>query len=98
MYPRIIPIKNSYIKNKWSDLLMDVFISEPDHAMGKVLKYQKPNPVGEDMYLLPDGTVVRDEDKIISAQRIFKHNWYRPGGKGAKLALAKYASCTDQSS
>jgi len=77
---------------------MDAFISAPDYEMGKVLKYQKPNPVGEDMHLMPDGTVTKDEDLIVKAQRIFKHNWYRPDGKGARLVLEKYASCTDQSS
>jgi hypothetical protein len=49
--------------------------------MGKILKYRKLNPVGEDVYLNPDGTISKDEDKIIAAQRIFKHNYYKPDGK-----------------
>ena len=74
---------------------MDSFISEQDHALGKVLKYMKPNPVGEDAYLRADGTIEFDEDKIVEAQRIFKHNWYKPDGKGALKTLEKYRSCAD---
>jgi hypothetical protein len=73
---------------------MEAFISEPDHKMGKVLKYQKPNPVGEDVYLMPDGTVTRDEDRIVKAQRIFKHNLYKPGGPWDLKTREKYTSCT----
>ncbi len=65
--------------------------------MGKVIKYHKPNPIGEDAHLMPDGTVVLDEHKIIRAQRIFKHNWYRPEGPGARRVLEKYASGPGQS-
>ena len=50
-------------------------------------KRQKINPIGENFYLHPNGTVTSDEDKIIAAQRIFKHNWYKPGGPGAQKAL-----------
>lgn len=69
---------------------MDVFVSDKDTKMGKVVKYMKPNPTGEDAYLLPDGTVVFDESKIVRAQQIFKENWYRPGGPGARKVLEKY--------
>jgi len=54
---------------------MDSYISETDWQMGKVIKYQKPNPVGEDAYLKPNGTVEFDEDRIVAAQRIFKHKY-----------------------
>ena len=70
----------------------DVFVSDPDHSVGKVLKRPRPNPTGEDAHLHPDGTVTFDEDKIISAQRIFKHNLYKPEGRGARKALAKYTT------
>jgi len=43
-------------------------------------KKQRKNPLGEDVYLLPDGSVKRDEDAIIAAQRIWKHEAYKPGG------------------
>jgi hypothetical protein len=72
---------------------MDIFVCESDVTAGKVLKYQRPNPIGEDIHLLPDGTIERDEDKIIRAQRIFLHNWYRPGGPGSRLVMEKYGSC-----
>ena len=72
---------------------MESFVSDDDYILGKVIKYRKLNPVGEDMYLLPDGTIVSDEFKIVKAQRIFKHNYWRPDGPGAKKVLEKYRSC-----
>lgn len=77
---------------------MDVYISTTDTSEGKVLKYFKPNPAGEDAYLIPDGSVVFDEDKIRRAQQIFKHNYYKPGGKGARKTLKKYESRSAQES
>lgn len=71
---------------------MDVFKSEKDTDLGKVIKRPKPNPLGEDAHLMSSGVVVFDEDKIIRAQRIFKQNWYHPEGPGARRVLAKYAS------
>lgn len=69
---------------------MDVFQCEYDWQLGKILKYYKPNPTGEDVYLAADGvTVTRDEDKIIKAQRIFKHHHYKPEGAGARAALKR---------
>jgi len=75
---------------------MDKFVCSPDVQEGKILKYRRPNPVGEDVYLNPDGTITRDEDKIIRAQRIFLQNFYKPDGPGARLVLKKYASPTAQ--
>lgn len=71
---------------------MDVFVSSKDYDEGKVLKYQRCNPIGEDVYLLPDGTIVRDEDKIIMAQRIFIHNYYRADGPWDRKTREKYVS------
>ena len=70
----------------------DVYKSEQDWELGKVLKYYKPNPIGEDAYLMPDGTVEFDEDKIVEAQRIFKHNYYRAGGPWDLKTREKYVS------
>jgi hypothetical protein len=67
-----------------------VFYSETDVQLGKVPKYQKPNPVGEDMYLRPDGTIESDEAKIVRAQQIFKHNYYKPGGAWELKTRKKY--------
>ena len=76
--------------------MMDIFVSSKDYDEGKVIKYQRSNPVGEDVYLLPDGTIVRDEDKIIKAQRIFKHNYYRAGGPWDLKTREKYVSGVTQ--
>jgi hypothetical protein len=80
--------------------MSDPFLSEPDYEMGKVLKYQKPNQVGEDVYLSKDGvTIHRDEDKIIKVQQFFKHNYYKPGGRGATRVIRRLeASVTSTSS
>ena len=72
------------------------YVSEKDYELGKVVKKYRLNPVGEDVYLMPDGTIEKDEDKIVKAQRIFLHNWYRPGGPGPRMVLEKYGSRTDQ--
>jgi len=73
----------------------DACICEPDYRLGKVLKYFRPNPTGEDVFLGEDGvTITRDEDKIRAAQRIFKHNYYKPGGKGARKVLERYPKRT----
>jgi hypothetical protein len=72
------------------EIMGDVFVTTPDHQEGKIVKYFRPNPIGEDVYLESDGvTVTRDEDKIINAQRIFKNNYYKPGGKGALRVLKR---------
>jgi hypothetical protein len=79
-------------------MVEDVFTCEKDSDLGKVVKYMKPNPLGTDAHLMPDGTVVFDEHKIIRAQQIFKENWYRPGGPGARKACEKFTSRTGQGS
>ena len=73
-----------------------MYQSETDTDEGKILKKHRPNPTGQDCHLGPDGSVTRDEDKIIQAQRIFKHNYYKPGGKGYRLVLKKYGSGPSQ--
>ena len=70
--------------------MKDIFVSSKDYDEGKVMKYQRSNPIGEDVYLLPDGTIVRDEDKIIKAQRIFKQNYYKAGGPWDLKTREKY--------
>ena len=68
----------------------DKFLSETDWQMGKVLKYRKPNPLGEDVYVDPDGvTIHKDEDKIVRAQRIFMHNYYKPEGRGGRKVIER---------
>ena len=74
---------NQYIGN-------DNYKSDFDSRVYQPQKRQRCNPVGEDIHILPDGSLVRDEDKIIKIQRIFMDKYYKPGGKGAKKALSKY--------
>jgi len=40
-------------------------------------KFRKLNPLGEDMYLRPDGTIEKDIDKIIWFQRWWLNRLYR---------------------
>jgi hypothetical protein len=42
------------------------------------LKRHKPNPLGENAYLLPDGSIQKDEDSIIFLQRMWKEKAYVP--------------------
>jgi hypothetical protein len=59
-----------------------LFECDRDLDCGKIVKKLRLNSLGENVYLHPDGSVERDEDKIIAVQRIFKENYYKPGGKG----------------
>ena len=75
-------------------VVKDLFVSEKDVELGKVVKRPRLNPTGEDIHLDEDGvTIHRDEDKIVRAQRIFKDNYWKPGGPGAEKVLKKYKSC-----
>jgi len=58
-------------------------------------KRPRKNPLGEDVYLLPDGSIVRDEDKIIAAQRIWKEAVYAPGGKMYLRVLSDWNTKND---
>jgi hypothetical protein len=72
------------------------FYSDMDVELGKITKKRRANPTGQDVYLRPDGTVERDEDKIIAAQRIFKHEYYKPGGPAFQKGLARFESCVQE--
>jgi hypothetical protein len=65
------------------------FASDSDLDVGKKIKRFRYNPIGHNVYLLPCGSVVKDEDKIIMAQRIWLHNYYKPGGRGAMRILER---------
>ena len=43
-------------------------------------KHRKTNPIGENVYLLPDGSIKRDEDAIIAVQRLWRERVYAPPG------------------
>jgi hypothetical protein len=42
-------------------------------------KKRRLNPLGENVYILADGTIKREVDAIISAQRIWRERAYEPG-------------------
>lgn len=79
-----LKMANQFIGN------IDAYKSDFDSRVCQPMKRRRFNPVGEDIHILPDGSIARDEDKIIKAQRIFKENYYNPEGKGAKKILSKY--------
>lgn len=74
----------------WPVVYKAYFKSEPDVVLGKVAKKRRVNPVGENVHLRPDGTIECDEDKIIAAQRTWRHEYYKPGGKGFQNAQNDY--------
>lgn len=43
-------------------------------------KKRRLNPIGENVYLLPDETLKFDEDLIVTCQRMWLHHAYKPGG------------------
>lgn len=69
---------------------MFIFLGDKDTELGKIAKKSRLNPTGENVFLHPDGSIEREEDKIIAAQRIFKHEYYKPDGKGFLKGLEKF--------
>ena len=69
----------------------DIYDTERDVECGKVSKKRRLNTTGENVYLRPDGSIERDEDKIIAAQRIWKHEYYKPDGKGFLKAFESFS-------
>jgi hypothetical protein len=68
--------------------MKDVYRSEFEHTRYKI---RKLNPLGEDMYLQPDGTIEKDIDKIIFIQRWWLDRLYRDGdGIFYKKIFIKY--------
>lgn len=71
--------------------VVNLFVSETDVDEGKIVKKRRPNPTGQDAHLCPtSGRVTLDEDKIIAVQRIWKRNYYKPGGKGFAKASESF--------
>ena len=59
-------------------------------------KFRKLNPLGEDMYLRPDGTIEKDVDKIIFIQRWWLNRLYRyPDGIFFKKILINNKNADD---
>lgn len=68
-----------------------VFVGEKDFELGKIEKKRRLNSTGENVFLQADGwSITKDEDKIVAIQRIWKHEYYKPGGKGFLKSLEAY--------
>lgn len=67
------------------------FENEPtDVENGKILKKRRLNPVGDNIYLRDDHSLIVEMDVIKKVQRTFREKHYRPGGVGCQKILAKY--------
>ena len=72
-------------------MLVGVFVGEKDFELGKIEKKRRLNSTGENVFLQADGwSITKDEDKIVAIQRIWKHEYYKPGGKGFLKAIESY--------
>lgn len=72
-------------------MLVGVFVGEKDWELGKVVKKPRLNPVGENVFLHADGwSITKDEDKIVAVQRLWKHEYYRPQGRGFIKTLERF--------
>jgi hypothetical protein len=53
-------------------------------------KRVRVNPLGENAYLRPNGSVKREEDLVVACQRMWLHNAYRPEGPMYKKHRANF--------
>ena len=66
-------------------------MGEKDFELGKIEKKRRLNSTGENVFLQADGwSITKDEDKIVAVQRIWKHEYYKPDGKGFLKSLEAY--------
>ena len=69
----------------------DVFVGEKDFELGKIEKKRRLNSTGENVFLQADGwSITKEEDKIVAVQRRWKHEYYKPDGKGFLKAIKSY--------
>ena len=59
------------------------------------LKRLRLNPVGENIYLLPDGSIKKDEDLIVFLQRTWKDKAYTPGTGSMYLKTLSSFTCAN---
>ena len=59
------------------------------------LKRHKPNPLGQNAYLLPDGSIKKDEDLIVFLQRTWKDKAYTPGTGTMYLKTLSNFTCVN---
>ena len=69
----------------------DIYDADKDVEVGRVVKKRRLNSTGENVFLHPDKSVEREEDKIIAAQRIWRHEYYKPDGKGFLKAFESFS-------
>ena len=66
-------------------------MGEKDFELGKIEKKRRLNPTGENVFLDADGwSITKEEDKIVAVQRRWKHEYYKPDGKGFLKAIKSY--------
>lgn len=66
---------------------LEYFVKNERHE-----KKRRLNQKAENVYLLPDGSVKREEDAIINAQRIWRESAYAPGtGVMYKKGLERFS-------
>ena len=78
------------------DVYFVPYVSLHWYDKGKEVKRRRINPDGTNMYLNSDGSVSDELKCIVNCQRIFKHEYYKPGGKGAKKTSLAYAKKTSE--
>jgi len=71
-------------------MLNAVFEGDKDFTLGKIVKKPRLNPTGENVFLRADGSIHKDEDKIVAIQRLWKHEYYKPDGKGFLKAFEEF--------
>jgi hypothetical protein len=89
--------RNPRSKSLFTKIKMDQILIFEDTYTAPAPKRRKGNPLGEDCYLLWNFEVVRDEDKIIRAQQIFKHEYYKPDGRWFKAQIEQYGDSVRRS-
>jgi hypothetical protein len=67
-----------------------VFEGDKDFTLGKIVKKPRLNPTGENVFLGADGSIHKDEDKIVAIQRLWKHEYYKPEGPAFQKVLKNF--------
>jgi len=57
-----------------------IMYDEPEDFIRSLEKKPRKNPLFQNVYLLPDGTIKSEEVLLISIQRKWKESAYKPGG------------------
>lgn len=71
-------------------------IIQPDHSTNSVYKHKKRrklNPIGENIWLRPDGSILFEMDVIIKLQLRVRERLWAPDGVLAKRLCERYEAC-----